>query len=210
MHLFLPFTLVVACAVVYLLILLWYGGRGRPMTTAEADSLVDRVRLNAEAAGLAMMPDLLHSLREIARDDNGREFVMVNLIKYRQKAVYPPGYSYGDDPREADARYNRAVVPLLLKRACLPVFLGKMAGRFLAPDGAEDWDSVVLVRYRSRRDFLGMCAELARSRSDIHKWASIEKTHVFPVTASFSLFLVRSTLGGLLAALGVLIYFGLR
>ena len=102
------------------------------------------------------------------------------------------------------------MVPLLLKRACLPVFLGKMAGRFLAPDGAEEWDSVVLVRYRSRRDFLGMCAELARSRSDIHKWASIEKTHVFPVAASFSLFLVRSILGGLLAVLGVLIYFGLR
>ena len=92
MQVFLPFTLVVACAVVYVLFLLWYGGRGRPMTAAEADSLVDRVQLNAQEAGLPMTPDLLRSLREVARDDDGREFVMVNLIKYRQKAVYPPGF----------------------------------------------------------------------------------------------------------------------
>ena len=83
---------------------------------------------------------------------------MVNLIRYRTKAVYPPGWDFGDDPHAADARYNRAVVPRLLKRACIPVFLGRSAGRFLAPDWSEPWDCVALVRYRCRRDFLGLCA----------------------------------------------------
>jgi len=94
------------------------------MTAVEADSLLERVRRGAEAAGDPVAPDLLESLREVTRDDDGREFIMVNLIKYRRKAVYPPGFSYGDKPQEADARYNRAVVPLLLKRACLPHFPG--------------------------------------------------------------------------------------
>ncbi len=210
MHVTLPVVVLVAYALAYLVFLLWYGGRGRPMTAVEADALLERVRSNAQAAGGPAASHLLESLREVARDDDGREFIMVNLIKYRQIAVYPPGFSYGDDPQAADARYNRAVVPLLLKRACPPVFLGRSAGRFLAPDGADEWDCVALVRYRSRRDLLGMCAELARSRADIHKWASIEKTHVFPVYAAFSLILIRATVAGLFAVLGFLTYLGLR
>ena len=124
---------------------------------------------------------------------------MVNLIRYRQKAVYPPGWEYGDDPHQADARDNRAVIPLLLKRACIPIFLGRSAGRFLTPDGTVPWDSVALVRYRSRRDFLGLCADLTRDRSDIHRWAAIEKTQVVPVEVRFSLTVIRLLTAGILA-----------
>ena len=99
---------------------------------------------------------------------------------------------------EADARYNHAVIPLLLKRACLPIFLGRSAGRFLCPDGSDHWDVVALVRYRSRRDFLGLCADLARDRADIHKWAAIEKTQVFPVHVQFSLTMIRLLMAGIL------------
>ncbi len=49
MHLSGPFAFLLACAVVYVLILLWYGGRSRPMTMAEADLLVDRVRCSPSA-----------------------------------------------------------------------------------------------------------------------------------------------------------------
>ena len=131
---------------------------------------------------------------------------MVNLIRYRAKAVYPPGWDYGDDPHAADTRYNRAVVPLLLKRACIPTFLGRSAGRFLAPEGVEHWDCVALVRYRSRRDFLDLCADLAKDRADIHKWAAIEKTQVFPVGVRFSLSVVRLVVAGILALLVLLVF----
>ena len=165
MHVSAAGVVLFASVIGYLAFLLWYGGRGRAMDASEADSLLEQVRAHAEMAAAPVAPELLESLRDVTRDDDGHEFVMVNLIKYRQKAVYPPGYSCSDDPHAADRRYNRAVVPLLLSRACLPVFLGRSAGRFLAPDGAQEWDSVVLVRYRSRRDLLGMCAGLARTRA---------------------------------------------
>jgi hypothetical protein len=32
------------------------------------------------------------------------------------------------------------------------VFVGQVEGRFIHPDGADDWDQVAMVRYRSRRD----------------------------------------------------------
>jgi hypothetical protein len=151
MNVSIPVVVLVGCTLLYVLFLPWYGGRGSPMSSPEVERLLERVRQNAEAAGAPSAPDLLPSLREVAKDDDGREFVMVNLIRYRTKAVYPPGWNYGDDPHAADARYNRAVVPLLLKRACIPGFLARSAGRFLAPDGSEPWDCVALVRYRSRR-----------------------------------------------------------
>jgi hypothetical protein len=94
------------------------------MTAGEADSLLEGMQGNAQAAGTPFAPKLLGAIREVVKVDDGREFVMVNLIRYRTKAVYPPGWTYGDDPQAADARYNRAVVPLLLKRACVPCRIG--------------------------------------------------------------------------------------
>lgn len=200
-----PAVVLVCSSLAYLLFLLWYGGRGRPMSAGEIDTLLERVKRHAEAAGTPFATDLFSAIRDVAEDDDGREFVMVNLIRYRAKAVYPPGWDCGDDPHAADARYNRAVVPLLLKRACIPIFFGRSAGRFLTPEGADLWDSVALVRYRSRRDFLGLCDDLARDRADIHKWAAVEKTQVFPVGALLSLAMVRLVAAVVLALVVALV-----
>jgi hypothetical protein len=201
-----PVIVLLCCSLLYLLFLFWYGGRGRPMSAAEVDTALERVRRNAEAVGAPFAADLMGSLREVTKDDDGREFVMVNLIRYRIKAAYPPGWDYGDDPHAADARYNRAVVPRLLKRACIPIFLGRSAGRFLAPSGSEPWDCVALVRYRSRRDFLGLCADLAKDRADVHKWAAIEVTQVFPVDARLSLVMIRVVIGLALCLVALLAF----
>ena len=206
MNVSVPVLVLVCCSLLYVLFLFWYGGRGSPMSSAEVETLLERVRGNAEAAGAPFPSDLMSSIREVAEDDDGREFVMVNLIRYRTKAVYPPGWDYGDDPHAADARYNRAVVPLLLKRACIPFFLGRSAGRFLAPEGTEPWDCVALVRYRSRRDFLGLCADLAKDRADVHKWAAIEATQVFPVDARLSLTMLRVLIALALALVVSLVF----
>jgi hypothetical protein len=72
--------------------------------------------------------------------------------------------------------------------------------------GTEPWDCVALVRYRSRRDFLGLCAELAKDRADVHKWAAIEATQVFPVNPRLSLTMIRIVIA-LALALVVLIVF---
>lgn len=54
-------------------------------------------------------------------------------------------------------------------------------GRFLPPGGADDWDAVTIVRYRSRHDLLHIANALAKKDADQHKWASFEKTQLFPV-----------------------------
>jgi hypothetical protein len=132
---------------------------------------------------------------------------MVNLIKFREKALYPEtsAPAWGDDPMEANARYSRAMVPWLLKHGGHPIFGTVVAGRFIDDTRGEAWDQVLAVRYRSRRDMLKMVIDLAGKGIEIHKWASIEKTRVFPVKPFLSLVFVRTSVAIVLAAVGALL-----
>ena len=174
--------------------LVWYGGRGKPLSDAEVDALLAEIQKRAGKQGQADGESpILQQFRELAKSDDGREYYMVNLLKFRKKALYPEGSSFGDDPMAANDRYNRAIIPLLLKHGGHPVFAGKVQGRFIHPGGADDWDQVAMVRYRSRRDMLKMAVEIAGKGVDIHKWAALEKTQVFPVKPLVNLIFIRAT-----------------
>jgi len=66
------------------------------------------------------------------------------------------------------------------------------------------------VRYRSRRDFLRFALAIQQQDIAVHKWAALEKTHVFPVKPLVSLMLVRSSVAGLLAMLAAILFALLR
>ncbi len=186
----------------YAVFLLWYGGRGKPLTAAEVDAAIAALGQGAARPG---HEQLLDQLRTLLSNDDGAEFVMHNLVRYRARALYPPGHSYGDDPRAADRRYGRAIAWPLIRRACLPVFIARTSGSFIAPEGADAWHYVASVRYRSRRDFLHFARQIERDDIVMHKWAAIEKTHVFPVKPIVSLVLVRFAVGVLLAGMAALL-----
>jgi hypothetical protein len=186
-------------AALYLAFHLWYGGRGQPMSPQERD------RFFAELDALDLDPhdrESIPALRRLMDTDDGREFVMQNLIRYRPRALYPPGSPYGDDPVAADKRYGRAIVPHLLRYGNLPIFIARRTGEFMAPEHAQAWHVVAMVRYRSRRDFLRFARAAAQRRLVMHKWAAIEVTHIFPVRPLISLFWVRAAVAAVLALLG--------
>ncbi len=182
----------------------WYGGSGEPVTEAELESYLEIVKGNAESRG-ADPGHALDYMQRLASSDDGDEFLMVNLIRYRSKAEYPEGSPWADDPdpMAADARYNRGIVPQLLKRGSLPVVFGEVLGPFINDPGGEEWDRVGMVRYRSARDMLDMIVEMSTTDLATHKWASIEQTHVFPMKPTVSLFTVR------LLVASVLLFFAL-
>ncbi|MBX9833869.1 MAG: hypothetical protein K2X78_12595, partial [Burkholderiaceae bacterium] len=156
----------------------WYGGRGKPMSPAEVEGFMQKIssRLAGDHSRTA-----LEELRQLAASDDGQEFVMQNLVRYRAKALYPPGYDLGDDPRAADRRYAKAIFWPLLRNGNIVVFVARRSGSFIESEGAEAWHYVAMVRYRSRRDFLRFALQSSDANIFVHKWAAIEKTHVFPV-----------------------------
>jgi hypothetical protein len=200
--------LTIGFLLLYVAFLLWYGGRGRPLSDAEVDALLAEMQIRAGKQGQADGESpILRQFRELAKGDDGREYYMVNLLKFRKKAMYPADSPYGDDPLAANDRYNRAIIPLLLKHGGHPVFDSLVQGRFIHPDAADDWDHVAMVRYRSRRDMLKMAVEIAGKGIDIHKWASVDRTQVFPVRPLVSLAHVRIITALLLFGILLFVHF---
>jgi uncharacterized protein (DUF952 family) len=190
----------------YVAFLLWYGGRGKPLSQAEVDALLLEMQRQAgKQEQVETESPILQQFRELTKNDDGQEYYMVNLLKFRKKALYQDGISFGNDPLAANGRYNRAIIPLLLKHGGIPVFDSLVQSRFIHPEAVDEWDHVAMVRYRSRRDMLKMAVEIAGLGVDVHKWASLEKTQVFPVKPLFNLDLIRVMVAVVLFAVAMLI-----
>ena len=108
----------------YLAFLFWYGGRSKPLSQTEVESLLTEIKRRAGKQGQEDESPILQQFRELTENDDGREYYMVNLLKFRKKALYSDGSTFSDDPMAANDRYNRAIIPLLLKHGGNPVFLG--------------------------------------------------------------------------------------
>jgi hypothetical protein len=191
-------SLVAVAVALFALFVWWYGGNGAPMNADEKAQLSEALRQRLQGTPGESLVD---EARQLMASDDGKEFVMHNCVRYRAKALYPPGYHYSDDPREADKRYGKAIIPHLLRRACLPVFIAKRSGRFIDCEGVPDWHYVAMVRYRSQRDFFNFALAIGAAGVDVHKWAAIEQTLVFPVKPLVNLITVRLLVAIVLALL---------
>ena len=189
-----PKVLTAVLAFIYVLFVWWYGGAGKPLTpeeTAYYFALLDG-REHSHPN-----PSLRAAMEALARNDDGREFFMVNLI------------NDPEDP-EAAAAYNRLIIPQLLRRGGHPVYIAEPIGRFIEPEGLEGWDRVAIVRYRSFRDLLDMITSEQAQEIEELKAGSVSKTHVFPTHIQFSFIWVRFVMAVLLGAAGVALHLGLR
>jgi hypothetical protein len=74
------------------------------------------------------------------------------------------------------------------------------------PQGEKD-AALTEVRDRSRRDFLHFAIATSKAEMFVHKWAAIEKTHIFPVKPIVSLFMVRTLVGLAFFAVGSISFY---
>jgi len=172
---------VLICLGLYVLFLLWHERwLSSPLRPGEAAAALQ--------GKYADMPQDERAAFESFMDrDDGKPFYMVNLIQYRTHAEYPDGRlpdgasAAGMTGRQAGHRYERMVIPELLKRGCYPVFVSWKLSPFLSAGGDTDFfEQVAVVRYRSRRDMLSMVAGPAFVAGVPHKWASLERTVAVP------------------------------
>ncbi len=196
------FAIFVPLALLYLAFWLWYGGNGQPMSPQEIEEALHKLRSTDPTHDNS---EEIEDVRQLLMSDDGKEFVMQNLVRYRAKAIYPEGSHFSDDPREADKRYGKSIMGDLLRYGNLLIFIARKSGDFVKPEGADAWHYVAMVRYRSRRDFVRFATRANQADKFMHKWAAIEKTHVFPVKPLISLFAVRTLVGLSLFTLGLIL-----
>ena len=163
--------------ILWLLFTFWYTNTEGPLTDAEIEEFL------AFAAQTQPTMDATRVLT-FMREDTGRQFVMVNIL---DMAAEPPPVT-GAPPemgaREMLDHYMEFMYPALLARASHPIFAGAAVAPAMDLDGiegAEQWTTGALMRYRSRRDMLEIAMNPLFSERHEYKLAALEKTIAFPV-----------------------------
>ena len=102
--------------------------------------------------------------------------VMLNLLKFRQ--VASNGERSGASEYE---KYGDAAISMIEARGGTVLWLGR-ADQVLIGDAANDWDSVVLVQYPSRKAFVDMVSTPEYQEAHENRESGLERTVVIACT----------------------------
>ena len=119
----------------------------------------------------------------LAKLDDATPLVMINLLRYRERAQYPAGA--GADPcsgREAYGRYAAVALQKVASVGGRLVWMGRVAASVIAPEG-EEWHDAVLVEYPSRKAFLAMIALPDYQAAVLHRTAALEDSRLIATRA---------------------------
>ena len=156
----------------------FYEGWRRPVSRAEIDAFMAHVGPRADATG-----NDLDVLRAFLEADDGREFIMCNLVKTRDGEVTDPESGAVASGQEWLRRYSDPFVRALMRRGGHPVYVGRKVGGYVdawnaAPD--PGWTLVGTMRYRSRRDMVALVMDPAFKSAHPAKLLGIDATFSFP------------------------------
>lgn len=101
-----------------------------------------------------------------------RPVVMVNLLKFREKAAYADGRDPDISGREAYMRYGVEMKKLVEAAGGRFVFGGEVAGLLLGEVG-ELWDHVGLVEYPSPASLVEIASSPAFHEIEVHRVAGL-------------------------------------
>jgi hypothetical protein len=181
----------------------WYWNWRGPLAKPEIDAGIAALEKNPDYDS-----DQVATMRAFLEADDGREFLMLNLLRLQPGLVTPPG---GDPPQTAQEvvqGYSKPFMAALFRRAGHPAFLGRAVGGYVEQWGVEKnpgWSAGAAIRYRSRRDVLAMATMPEFEGIHAYKIAGLANTLAFPIQPVVwvvSPVLVAPLVFTLLAALG--------
>jgi uncharacterized protein (DUF1330 family) len=113
--------------------------------------------------------------------------VMVNLLRYRERAHYPDGFAAEPcSGREAYGRYGAVAVQRIASVGGRLLYMGSVQATVIGPD-AERWDDVVLVEYPSRRKFIEMVSQPEYQAAAPHRTAALADSRLIATSTAANL-----------------------
>ena len=189
-------------ALLYAAFVFWYTDFRGPLSDAEVDHFIEVM------TGNGANPEKIEFYARFLRQDTGRQFLMVNNLDMNEN---PPAVEGAPANANADTLmglYMEHMIPELLKRACHPIIMGPAvypAIDISGIEGAEQWTSAALFRYRSRRALMEIISNPAILGPHHFKLAALDKTIAYPIEPSLYLGDPRLLLGLILLALTALV-----
>jgi uncharacterized protein (DUF1330 family) len=170
-----PILFLTAIGIVgFLLFAYWY----QPTSTLQQEEIEEYLSIIENQPATPGGRHDLVALREFLESDDGRPFYTVNLYKYFNNANYPEASEFNGSGEEAYERFADVMIKLMAYRGSHPIFASDWS------HSSSDWDRIVIVRYRSRRDLVDVFASVQFEDAMIHKWASIERHNRMLVTGT--------------------------
>ena len=153
-----------------LVLVVWYHGGSEPLSGEEVEYYLSSIKEQEQNPGGRHDFKVLRSFLE---NDDGKPFYTVNLYNYHLKSQYELGSEYSrkyvdDSGRDAFDRFSKVMIKLLASHSSHPIF-----GSDWVDDNSSDWDRLVIVRYRSRRDIAKIFASDEFADASEHKWAAL-------------------------------------
>ena len=98
---------------------------------------------------------------------------MVNLLKYKEKAIYDDGRDTNLSGEEAYGLYAAEVINLVEKYGGEFLFAGKV-NRLMLGEVDEMWDSIAIAKYPNRKAMLEMTMDPEYQKIHVHRDAGLE------------------------------------
>ena len=143
---------------------------------------IERVLAQAEQQGAGVGNDLA-TVRTFLEADDGREFVMVNLVRVPDELVTHPDTGAQVPALEMMQAYSKAFIPLLMRHGGHPALATRKVGGYIDSwmvDPDPGWSIVGFMRYRSRRDMIKMVVHPGFAAAHRFKPLGIAETFSFP------------------------------
>lgn len=160
-----PAALIVSSAF-FLIGVYWYTPTAAPLTESEVDAYM---AVYSEQTRRYQVRHDMDALQQFLLQDDGKPFYTVNLYRFHEEAAYAVDSRFSGSGVDAYGRFSAVMIKLLAARASHPVF-----GSHWSDAQASNWDRVVVVRYRSRRDMANLFATRGFAAASEHKWAAIK------------------------------------
>ncbi|MBA4048784.1 MAG: hypothetical protein C0476_09615 [Sphingomonas sp.] len=165
---------------------LWYDNWRGPLTPAEIDRYFALLNGRPDTTDEARA-----NLRTFLESDDGRDFVMFNIVKTSQALVADPITGAQVPGASMLQRYARHFMPVLLKNGGHPAIVRRKIGPYLdswATEADPGWTIIGLMRYRSRRDMMNLVIDPRFAKHHPDKLAGTIATFSFPTAPTLQLY----------------------
>ena len=168
----------------YVVFRLWYDNWRGPLTAAEIDYYLDLVTASAGGESTDVLV-----LRRFLEEDDGREFLMSNLVRLEPGPLTEPRSGNTTTARKMMENYTKGFFGVFVKLAGHPVIVTRKVGGFIDSwKAGEDpgWTVSASMRYRSRRDCMKLATHPDFLAAYPFKVLAIAQTISFPTQVIMS------------------------
>ena len=170
--------------VLYALFAAWYFNWQGPISIEE----VNRLMLDFDKLEGSEHTDSA-TFRKFLEEDDGGEFVMLNLVQLHTGEVAHPLTGEAMSASDLVGEYFGPFAVSLFKRGGHPVFQARTIGGNIDSWNADHnvgFGATAMMRYKSRRDIAELILDPAFADAHIYKLASIDRTISYPTRIMMS------------------------